>query len=311
MKILYRRMSGKIGVTDQEVGTRGLWLEKRKALLSLLEARGHTVHRASLPTKESVGQFECRYEPPYDLLFIEFGSSNAQFYGEDLKKTVKFVSEHKGQIIFLNDDPDLPYLWDTVEEPKRWAVWANAITPQPFGGQPREVRMYDFPFSSLQNSLKPSRQYQKDALVYLGRPIGRKQMVQSLFAFGAPWRIHGKPKEWAEFGVEVYEPPTQSARADFYNRQIGCLALADAKHKLLGWRTGRAYHAVLAGCPVLAEADHPALRIFSTFRHVKEVREWYERMKDDVSRETVWAAQLEMIRSERQVIDATLKRFQL
>jgi len=53
MKIGYRRVSGKLPLTADEVGSRGTWLEKRNALLVTLINRGHTFDFLSDPTPNS------------------------------------------------------------------------------------------------------------------------------------------------------------------------------------------------------------------------------------------------------------------
>jgi len=276
MRVAYRRMSGAIGVSPKEQGTRGLWYEKRKALVELLWQRGHQVEFVSRMTKES--QFVPVHQlNNQDILLVEFGSSNMSFYGNDLKDTIKMVNDFCGPVVFLNDDPDLPFIWDMVNKPKQWTCWYNATNAKPLGKQPKDVKIYDMPFSSLQKAEEPREQYQKFYLVYIGRPNGRSRAVKQLIAGGVPWRVFGKQKEWEDFGVMVQEPPHQPERAGFYSCQLGCLVLADNKHKEMGWRTGRAYHAINAGCPALIEADHKLLQGFPTFNSPLEVHKYFHR----------------------------------
>jgi hypothetical protein len=85
--------------------------------------------------------------------------------------------------------------------------------------------------------------------VYLGRPNGR---VKQLTPYLGDLVIAGKPKEWSNFDVEVIEQPAQSDRRNFYRSFSAAFAGFDNKHALTGWRTGRAFHALLAGVPVIA-----------------------------------------------------------
>lgn len=315
MRIAYQRMSGAVGLSLEEKGTRGLWWEKRRALFSALQNRGHQIcltSRVTKQTKASGYSFLPFREPAwYDMLMIEFGSSNSQFYGKDLEETrnaAAMMCAAGKPVIFLCDDPDLPYLWKTMTgQHKNWSVWMNARYPQPFGGQPETVRSFDFPFSSLQNCSNPSSHFQKDALVYIGRPNGRESSVKDLIQSRAPWRVYGRPAEWAKFGVPVFEAPNQPQRSAFYQGQIGSLVLADSKHKRLGWRTGRAYHALLAGCPAVVEASHTALSHFQTFREGAEIRHILNLWSDPKVRMQEWERQINILNDEKQIAETTFK----
>ena len=82
MYIVYRRMSGAIGLTDLEKGTRGLWLEKRRALLAELRRRGHVVDVVNRMTKFSEPLNPPEWNPrKCELLIIEFVELRA---GHDL-----------------------------------------------------------------------------------------------------------------------------------------------------------------------------------------------------------------------------------
>lgn len=311
MRIAYRRMSGAIGLSLEEKGTRGLWWEKRRALFSALQNRGHSITLFNRMTKPSIGinsraAMNFRQDSA-DVLMIEFGSNNTNFYGEDLLETQEMARLHPGKIVYLCDDPDLPYLWKTVQTDfDRWSVWMNARYAAPFGGQPAEVRCFDFPFSSLQAARVPSHTYQADALVYIGRAGGRDSAVKDLIQSRAPWRVYGRAAEWNKFLIPVFDAPDQPFRANFYHSQIGCLVLADAKHKRLGWRTGRAYHALLAGCPAVVEASHTALGSFQQYREGNELHELLKHWRNPEHRLTEWKRQINCMADERQIVDATL-----
>jgi hypothetical protein len=79
----------------------------------------------------------------------------------------------------------------------------------------------------------------------------------------------------------VYDAPDQPNRAKFYSEQLGCLALADTKHKLLNWRTGRAFHAIKAGCPAVFEPDHGAFREYKFFKSMPHLRQIIHNWQED------------------------------
>lgn len=307
MKIAYRRMSGAIGVSPNETGTRGLWFEKRLALVLKLINRGHSVDFVSRMTKPSSHVESHDLRSDHDVLMIEFGSANTRFYGKDLEETQALAQKHMGQIIFICDDPDLPYLWQTVKNPSQWSCWYNAVKPPHLGGQPFGVKSYDLPFSSLQAYSLPKSSYQNEKLVYIGRPGGRGETIRNLLVDQAPWRVFGKQAEWDAWGVMVRPAPDQPKRKEFYADQIGCLALADSKHKTTGWRTGRAYHAMLAGCPSLIEADHVCLNGFPKFSSIDEVKKTFHRWRDSNLRLEDWQRQISYNQADIHIAEETLK----
>lgn len=295
----------------EEKGARGLWWEKRRALVTALTLRGHQVDFCSRMTKPSADYPVKPLGNWHDLLFIEFGSSNSQFYGEDLSAVQKMVEDYTGKIVFLNDDPDLPYVWKTVRQKDvgKFSVWMNATRPQPFGGQLTSVRSYDFPFSSLCPRLDPSADYDHEGLVYIGRPNGREKVFDEIFLNRVPLKIHGKEKEWQRFKVSVFPAPNQPDRAHFYRRHLGSLVIADAKHKRMGWRTGRAYHALLAGCPAVVEHDHDALSGFNVFRHPCELLYVAERWKSVATRSNDWRRQIAALDKDKLIMEQTFREF--
>lgn len=299
-------MAGKIGVSDKEEGTRGLWWEKRRALVTYLAGRGHSVDFVSNMTKHSEYVPSVELNDSHEVLMIEFGSSNQSFYGADLVKTLEMTRKHKGKIIFLNDDPDLPFIWEGVKEFKNWSCWYNAYKPEPFGHQPFVIPCYDFPFSSLMNALEPVDDYKKDALVYIGRPNGRTKMVKYLLANSAPWKVYGRKEEWEEFGIMTHQAPNQPQRAEFYQHSLGCVVLADAKHKKMGWRTGRAYHALMAGCPAVVEWDHTSLTAFHKFQDVSDLKALFHRWRDPDLRAADWKKQIGQTWYEKEIANKTL-----
>lgn len=315
MKIAYRRMSGAIGVSELEKGSRGLWWEKRKAFVKLLRSRGHKVEYVNRMTKFSERGPILPLTPDHDLLIIEFGSSNTAFYKDDLEETARMITRHDGKIIFICDDPDLPYRWETVmnKDYSRWSAWYNCLAPFATPHHPNGMLAFDFPFSSFQEFHRPRNEYGQH-LVYIGRPTGRDAYVQQFIKNKVPWKVYSNPKDWKEYirtgKLEIHNPPDQPMRLDFYQRQLGCLALADTKHRRLGWRTGRAYHAVLAGCPALIHKSHE-LKGFDHFETPQEVIEYAKYWMDPVSRCYSWEHSMHAILEEISIGLKTLEAHNL
>lgn len=321
----YRRLSGSIGLSLKEHGTRGLWWEKRRALVNYLEEdRRHSVHFIGRMTKQTMQDGDVpifNHDPDgkhrYDVLFVEFGGTNAQFFGKALAETYRLVERHKGPIFYLCDDPDLWFPWKAMpgEDWSRWTVLVNAaaeragprVYPVPGG-----ARVLDLPVASLLTPDKPVEKYARDNLVYVGRPDGRSDAFRRLIAANAPFRVYGRSEEWEEYGVRVEEAPPQPQRGAFYAGQIGCLAVADKKHKKMLWRTGRAYHAVAAGCPVLAEANHTLLASnFGAYDDPARVREWVERWRDPARRADDVRQQQGAVARERPILEDTIRECSL
>lgn len=254
MKIGYRRVSGKLPLTDNEAGARGTWLEKRRGLIASLEARGHTFSYLTDPTPNSqeagyakASNYDC------DLLMLEFGGNNLMFNRKAWEETFAIIKQHKGKIVFLNDDPDLPFLWKELpnEDWSRWTVAANAVNTHAVRarlGVPAKANVIDIPF----HDVLPQREFHNgvnSTAIYYGRPNGRSKVLAPFLSSGIV-TIAGKPEEWTN--ETVVPAPEQKNRSDFYRQWRACLAIYDNKHADTGWRTGRAYHALLAGIPVAA-----------------------------------------------------------
>jgi hypothetical protein len=252
-KIGYRRVSGKIGLTDNESGTRGGWVEKRVALWAALMDRGHDVislSRFTASTEALIGLGVTR-DNQYDVLMLEFGGTNLRFYGKDWAETVHIIRNHHGRIYFICDDPDLPFLWNLLPEEDwtRWTILVNAVQTDESRKAlqvPSGARLVDYPAHHGIPNLQFSAGNRQ--CVYLGRPNGRAKQL-------APYLddlvVAGKATEWSKFSVHVIEQPTQSNRRSFYRRFSAAFAGFDNKHAITGWRTGRAYHALFAGVPVV------------------------------------------------------------
>lgn len=265
LKVGYRRVSGKIGLTNKESGVRGAWVEKRVALFKNMLDFGYKIIPLSEATDathddgfETFSDYqEC------DVLMLEFGGTNLQFYQKYWDKTIEMIKAHKGRIMFLNDDPDLPFLWNLLpdEDWSRWTIAANAtncsevatILKCPVGSS-----TVDLPMASGMEFAE-FHAGGIDKVVYIGRPSGRAKYFKE-FIKSPELQIAGKSAEWTDFPeVDVADNPQQRDRRKFYQNYNGCLAVFDGKHKDSGWRTGRAYHALYAGIPVCAPTGNTGL----------------------------------------------------
>ena len=257
-------MAGKIGLTNKESGVRGAWVEKRVALFKSLQQHGHSILCLSDLTDETAAKGFASHKTykQCDVLILEFGGTNLQFYQKYWDETIAMVKAHKGRIIFINDDPDLPFLWNLLpdEDWTRWTIAANAtnvnnvstILKCPYG-----TRVVDYPM----NANMPFAEFHNGNLekaVYIGRPNGRTKYFQEFLKL-PQLQVAGKPAEWDGWNTKVVENPPQRLRRKFYRQYNACLAVYDDKHKSAGWRTGRAYHALYAGIPVLAPPGNPGL----------------------------------------------------
>jgi hypothetical protein len=310
MKIAYRRQAGMIALSPLDTGTRGLWFEKRLALVAWLRDRGHVVHLIGRKTKASTQPTEHRFDGSYDMLMIEFGSSNKQFYGDDIAETLRMAREHRGPVVFLNDDPDLPFPWKDHADFRNWTVWMNGTMPAKMNAAQPDCPIRDFPFAAvaLVKRIDKVDDYHRK-FVYLGRPKGREKVFQRLLVDeGLELTIAGRAGDWADFKRHVVDAPDQPKRSAWYRQFLGSLAVADAKHKRLGFRTGRAFHALLAGVPFVAEADHPALAPYASFRTADDIRGYAHRWSDPDARYQALNQQIMRFIGERQICEATAER---
>jgi hypothetical protein len=163
----------------------------------------------------------------------------------------------------LNDDPDLPFLWELLpdEDWSRWTIAANAVNCAEVAKIlkcPTLSTTVDLPMASgMEFAEFHAGGIEK--VVYIGRPSGRAKYFKE-FTQSPELQVAGKPTEWTDFPeVEVAENPQQRDRRKFYQTYNGCLAVFDGKHKESGWRTGRAYHALYAGIPVCAPSGNAGL----------------------------------------------------
>lgn len=263
MEIGYRRVSGKLPLTADEAGARGTWLEKRRALLLALANRGHTFRYLSdlTPNSQAAGLTKTPYKA-CDLLMLEFGGMNLMFNKKAWEETFAIIRAHKGKIVFLCDDPDLTFLWKEMpdEDWSRWTIAANATEVESVRlklGVPAKAKVIDLPFHELLEQ-QPYSEGDKAVAVYYGRPNGRIRTLTPYLQSGMV-TVAGRAEEWNDPSIQIVEAPAQKNRAEWYKQWRACFAMYDQKHALCGWRTGRAYHALLAGIPVVAPRGNPAL----------------------------------------------------
>lgn len=275
MNILYHRISGAVGLTAQESGTRGAWVEKRLTTLRWLKARGHEVTILSRLTRAThtapQSEFHCNTRADArtaDLLVLEFGPSNGSWYAEDYAFTQAVVGEYAGPIVYLCDDPDLLKSSVCRYVPQidwsRWTFLLNCQRPEcapAVLGAPAEASYSEFnPGVGL--SQVPYAPSEEPLLVYPGRPGGRKEQVNAMLDSQVV-QVVSSPHDWKSWEHLMHHPllpsPEQADRRDFYRRYAALVCAFDEKHAKLGWRTGRAYHALSAGVPVLAFPGNAAL----------------------------------------------------
>lgn len=296
MNIFYSRLSGPINVSPVCKTAIGGWYEKRIAFLKTLIARGHKVR---LLGKVEYGNmfmgglgaelFDNSIQQP-DLIFIEFGSNNKNFYGKQITFAEELADKFKGRCIYICDDPELFWPGDSG-----LINWFNARQNLP-------DNTFDFPFHTLVDAL-PCRPPVHLDLIYFGRFSGRKKLLQDILT-RVPLKLYSTD---AEGGFQVQAPPNQVDRYDFYARQMCSLSLNDNKHKHYLWRTGRAYHSLTAGCPVIVERE--AEPYLSGFKTPAEIPELFYRVVQ--SRESILKEQREIIYNDINIANQTFKTFDL
>lgn len=301
----YRRVSGKVGLTNNEEGIRGAWVEKRVALFKNLLSNNYKIKILSEltdPTKAELSDYDLSYKE-CDVLMLEFGGTNLQFYQKYWDKTVEMINAHKGKIIFINDDPDLGFLWELLpnEDWSRWTVAANAVNCKEVGETlkcPEGVRVVDYP---MDGGMEFAEFHQgiHNQVVYIGRPNGRAKIFKELTQ-SSNLTIAGKQEEWSDYpSIAVVKNPSQKDRREFYQNYAGCLAVYDGKHKSCGWRTGRAYHAVYAGIPVCAPEGNVGLGWCHPVNTASQLTDFANLSAED--RNKIWLQQKASIQSTKKV----------
>lgn len=232
MNIGYRRYSGPVWLDATKVKSkRGAWLEKRTALFRRLTERGNTL--TIIKNGDDYSQF--------DKILVEFGSLNYMFHRHDIDFSNEILKS--GKAIFILDDPDLMPK-DIFGAP----VWVNAEAEA--CQKKWHVPCETFPVYALQD-MKPSKPHNRGVVYYGGTSGGREKLLVKYMVLIPELEIYGDQKDYKH--MKPKEPPTQSERADFYSNFMACLNVTDGVHKKLKWNTGRKFHAIMAGCPVVEE----------------------------------------------------------
>ena len=271
MLVGYRRVSGKIGLTDNESGVRGAWVEKRKALWDNIKQKHEIIPLSNLTDSTKLTGLEQSNES-CDILLLEFGGTNLQFYKKHWEETIQIIKSHKGKVFFITDDPDLSFLWDLHHDYSNWTMVVNAINLRVCRVVlkiPSEIKIINYPFHIGMSSQEYSEEHNKK-IIYIGKPSGRMTYIKKLKQ-SHHFEIAGKNAEWEKVGVNAIDIPQQKDRYQFYKKYAGCMALYDKKHATTGWRTGRAYHSLYSGIPVLSIDGNESLNWCHNISKVSDI----------------------------------------
>jgi len=285
----YRRVSGKIGLTQNEKGKRGSWVEKRVALLRNLLNLNYKIKLLSKTSDETNLPINNN---DFKFLILEFGGTNYNFYKKDWDNTVEIIKKFDGNILFINDDPDLPFLWNLLDNEnwERWTVGVNAVNTLQAKNIlkcPIKTKVVDIPmfkgmvFKEFNNINNPE-------MIYIGRPNGRNKYFNE-FLKCKQLSIAGKEKEWIGFEANIVDMPDQKDRSEFYRKFNSSLTIYDTKHKLASWRTGRAFHAIYAGIPVCSPKGNYGLNWCYPVETYTDIIDFIN--SDKEFRETIWNKQ--------------------
>lgn len=307
----YRRITGNIGMSDNETGHRGVWLEKRRALWENILALGHVIKPLSPLTRASEisGLSYPKVEHEQDILCIEFGGLNKVFFEKELAETAHFARKHCGKVVFLCDDPDLFCPWELFIgcDFNNWILALNSPTMCDIR-KPKGVKFVDLAFGSLLN-IKEQEQPTVNKIVYSGRSDGRMKTLKAISKAKGYIAIYGKPEEWDGTGWKVADaPPPQPKRSAFYGQALASLGLASAKHKKIGWRTGRVEHSIAAGTPALIESDNFMFKGSPVFKSANDIANWWKKLQKPEERFRVWANQKWKMESQKEHTLQTLQQ---
>ena len=294
----YRRVAGKIGLTNNEEGVRGAWVDKRIALFKKFFAEGYRIVLLSNTTTSTKNEGVDEQKTFYDILCLEFGGTNLQFYGKDWQITVDYVKKFTGVVWFICDDPDLPFLWNLIpnENWERWTVLANAVNSDATLRALKAPSGVKFMHVAMDKYMEASSFFSGsiNKVVYIGRNQGRSAQFKN-FGKSPYLQIAGKAKEWEDYpNLTVVDIPQQKDRRKFYQNYYGCLSIFDKKHKETGWHTGRAYHALYAGIPVLVPPGNEGLSWGYTVNDPSDIEKFIHLTVDE--RRIIWQKQLDEVR---------------
>jgi hypothetical protein len=296
----YRRVSGKIGLTKNEAGIRGAWVDKRVALFKTLGYDKYRIKLLSEVTEETKGDGVTVEDDNTvcDILYLEFGGTNLQFYGKNWDKTIEIVKLHRGKKkVFVCDDPDLTFLWELLpdEDWSLWSIAANAVNTDEVLKvlkAPEGVTCFHLPMDKgMTAEMFSDGTIQK--IVYIGRNQGRSSYFKT-FGSSPYLQIAGKTSEWEDYpNLTLVDIPQQKDRRSFYRKYYGCLAVYDKKHAVTGWHTGRAYHALYAGVPVLAPPGNDGLDWTYPINNASDIETFVNMPVEE--RQNIWHKQLDKI----------------
>lgn len=296
-RVAYMRLGARV---PRRPSDRGSWWEKRNALLQLLRARGHSV-MVEPDTPNPIASA--------DVVMLEFGPSNPIFCADRWAAQAAALRTARGRIIYLNDDPALLPLpleiAEALAECEPVQAWLNTPLAAQVGAglslEGGEVYGHDAPFGSLLPHRGPSPWF-RPSLVYQGRNAGRLKVLQRVRRSGVPLTVLGRPEEWPD-DWSVRRPPPQDERHAMLGEYAGALLLADQQHHALQWRTGRAYHALSAGVPVVTPEPMSGVPWARPMGFNDKLALWTEL---PAARDTAVVEQGEVVAAEGRAWDATL-----
>lgn len=222
---------------DNFTGIINSWSEKRCKVLSIL--------KNATPLNLNNNQF---IDYSRDL-FIEFGSTNAIFYKDQLNFTLHLLKNWQGRVIFLNDDPDLLVFDQTL-----FKQYINKVKFVFVSCGNTDYIKHIFPFSKIikynfnlllfDNVLpKQNITFNQMSGVYYGKDTeGRMFFLKSLQSklqidfFGC-------------FGTKI----PKINRQDLLKKYGYGICTASNKHINMFFYTGRLFHYLKAGLPVFID----------------------------------------------------------
>lgn len=294
----YRRVAGKIGLTNHEDGIRGAWVDKRIALFKKFFADGHRIVLLSNTTTATKDEGLDKQNDQFDILCLEFGGTNLQFYGKDWEITSNYVKTHNGFKWFVCDDPDLSFLWNLTPEEnwEHWTILANAVNADATLYALKAPEGVGFMHIAMDKYME-AESFSPGIIskvVYIGRNSGRAAYFKN-FGKSPYLQIAGKAKEWEDYpNLTLVDVPQQKDRRKFYRDYYGCLAIYDKKHKETGWHTGRAYHALYAGIPVLVPPGNSGLSWGYAINDSSDIEKFIQLPVEE--RRAIWQKQLDKVR---------------